>query len=515
MNIERQVGLRATMSDGVALVADAWIPEGTGPFPVLLQRLPYGRSVASTPVLPHPTWFARQGYAVVVQDCRGRGQSEGVFEPFVHEGPDGAASIEWAARLPFSDGRVATYGFSYQGISQLYAAALQPPSLQAIAPLMCCPDPYEGWFFEGGAMRWPFICFWAAQLAGQELGTGPVAFDMRALPASAALGPTPPAWFVDWTSHPTDDEFWDARRPDLSRITVPAFTVLGWFDDFSSGTAELIRRLDARAWCGPWAHMPWGSLHSGVDFGADASPAPVHDALLRFFDEAFGMRGASLGAPEVNYHVINEGWRSSRTWPPTPSVESTWHAASPTGNANSRWGDGVLTTEPLPTLPSVIVSEPHVPVPGDPAGYQDESVVHDRRDVLCFTGAPLPGDLVIAGSPSVRLSTRCDQPSHDVVVTLCSVDEGHVARLLTSYAQRLLEPIPPNSPHQWEITLRPIAVRVRAGEQLRVTVSASRFPCYDRNPQTGTRSAATPPQNFSVATIQLDSLSISLPIGNS
>src|SRR5262245_26233093 len=125
-------GLRAVMEDGVALVADAWHPPDGGRWPVLLQRLPYGRAVASTPVLPHPAWFARRGFAVVVQDCRGRGDSEGGFGPFVDEGRDGEATIEWAASLPFCDGQVVTYGFSYQGLAQLYAAARRPPALRGV-----------------------------------------------------------------------------------------------------------------------------------------------------------------------------------------------------------------------------------------------------------------------------------------------------------------------------------------------------------------------------------------------
>ncbi|MTB06937.1 MAG: CocE/NonD family hydrolase, partial [Actinobacteria bacterium] len=140
------------MADGTELVADAWLPSDGGRYPVLLQRLPYGRTVASSLVLPHPSWFARHGYAVVVQDCRGRGDSGGTFEPFVDEGADGAATIEWAAGLPFADGRVATYGFSYQGLNQLYAAARRPKGLCAIAPMMCARDPYEGWTYEGGTL---------------------------------------------------------------------------------------------------------------------------------------------------------------------------------------------------------------------------------------------------------------------------------------------------------------------------------------------------------------------------
>ena len=223
---------------------------------MLLQRLPYGRAVASTPVLPHPAWFARHGFAVVVQDCRGRGDSEGRFRPFVDEGSDGAATIEWAAGLPFCDGQVITYGFSYQGLAQLYAAARRPPALRGVAAMMCCPDPYEGWTYEGGCLRLPFVAFWSAQLAGQESGTGPVAYDVAALPVETALGDDPPPWFVEWLAHPHDDDYWAARRPDLAAIDVPVFTVLGLLRrllvghrpaDRGDGCRGGVRAVDAHA----------------------------------------------------------------------------------------------------------------------------------------------------------------------------------------------------------------------------------------------------------------------------
>src|SRR5207249_7774937 len=106
-----------------------------------------------------------------------------------------------------------------------------PPALRAIAPMMCCPDPYEGWTYEGGSLRWSFVASWAAQLAGQERGASPIDPDLDALPIATALGPEPPPWFVEWLDHPEHDEYWRERRPDLSRIQVPAFCVLGWFDD--------------------------------------------------------------------------------------------------------------------------------------------------------------------------------------------------------------------------------------------------------------------------------------------
>jgi uncharacterized protein len=539
-DVTRVRGLEVTLDDGVTLVADAWHPTDTtaGPWPVLLQRLPYGRSVASTPVLAHPAWLARRGYAVVVQDCRGRGDSTGVFSPFVHEGLDGAASIEWAARLPFCDGRVATYGFSYQGLAQLYAAALRPPSLRAIAPMMCCPDPYDGWTYEGGALRWPFVCFWAAQLAGQDVGTGPVPFDVGALPRSGALGADPPAWFTEWLAHPDDDGYWHARRPDIGAIEVPAFTVGGWFDDFSSGTADLVGRLGADAILGPWAHMPWSTVHGGVDLGPAASPAFVADALVGFFDRVFDHPGRFPARPdepvaEVRYFVLGAGtWRTAGSWPPPEVVVERWTAWSSSGNANSRWGDGVLAPPtrpvpgagpaaadpaparvPAPVPPSVLVVEPLVPYPGSGLGFQDESASEDRRDVLCFTSEPAPDATTIAGSPVVRVVVRADRPSHDVVVTLTMVDPTGRSRTLTGCATRVRpagEPRP--DPCTLELRLRPIAVEIGVGHRLRLDVSGGRFPCYDRNPHVADASPDTPAPDHVVATIEVWGAELDLPV---
>ena len=512
MNIERRLGLRATMDDGVELVADAWLPAGNGLHPVLLQRLPYGRSVASTPVLPHPEWFARQGFAVVVQDARGRGESGGTFRPFLDEAKDGAASIEWAARLPFCDGQVATYGFSYQGLNQLYAAAQRPPSLKAIAPMMCAPDPYEGWTYEGGALRWPFVCFWAAQLAGQDGRRPPLPFSTSAVPINRALGPTPPPWFDEWLDHPFDDEYWAARRPDLAAINVPAFSVAGWFDDFSGGTGELVGRLDAEAWFGPWSHMPWGTVHSGVEFGEDASPTPIWPALVRFFNRAFGRPGDPPPAT-VRYFVINEGWRESPSWPPA-ALPRRWATATPDGGAQSRWGDGALDpgerrTDPHP--PVVLVAEPQVPVPGGPIDFQDESSLHDRRDIACFDTEAFHDDLVLAGTPTVHVTTRCDRPRHDLVATLCVVSPNLSARVVTSYASRRLEASEPGAPIEWSLTLRPVAVRIPRGSRLRLTLSGSRFPCYDVNAHTAEQSPATEYAEQTVATIEILGAAVEIP----
>jgi putative CocE/NonD family hydrolase len=505
-----EAGLELRMDDGVTLVADAWRPHRGGPWPVLLQRLPYGRAVASTPVLPHPAWFARRGFAVVVQDCRGRGASGGRFTPFVDEGRDGAASIEWAARLPFSDGQVATYGFSYQGLAQLYAAALRPASLRGVAAMMCCPDPYEGWTYELRCLRLPFVAFWSAQLAGQDEHRAPVPYDVGTLPVAAALGPDPPRWFVEWLDHPDDDDYWAARRPDLAAIEVPVFTVLGYFDDFSSGTARLVSELNAEAVCGPWAHMPWGTRFGDAELGADAGPAPVAEHLIAFFDRVFSRDERAEPPERVRYFTVGAGWRGAPTWPPSHQVQR-WTATS-AGNANSRHGDGRLVEADAESgPPDILVVEPLVPYPGDAVAFQDESASEDRRDVLCYTGGPLPASLDLAGSPLATITASCDRPNHDIVVTLVLVAEDGTARALTGGALRC-SGCDPAVPSEHLVALRPIAWRVAAGGRLRLDVSGARFPAFDRNPHTDVPPAQARAVDTVVATIAVSRVVLDLPV---
>jgi uncharacterized protein len=507
--VVRKVGLEAVMPDGVRLVADAWHPPEGGPWPVLLQRLPYGRSVASAPTLPHPSWFASRGYAVVVQDVRGRGDSQGVFVPFVRETDDGAATVEWAARLPFSNGDVAMYGFSYQGLMQLGVAARRPPSLRAIAPMMCCSDPYEGWTYEGRCLRWPFVTSWAAQLAAQEKGAIPVVPNLEALPISKALGQNPPSWFAEWLAHPLDDDYWRARRPDLSAIDVPVFTVLGWFDDFSSGTARIIEVLDAEAVCGPWPHMPWGTRIGDVELGQDAGPVAAHEALLAFFDRV--LKGKGEAPPDrVRYFSVGRGWKWTPSWPPPHEVVS-WSTASD-GNANSRHGSGCLVEGVAdPGRPDTIVAEPLVPYPGGLQPLSSEAAAEDRRDVLCYTSPALTKSLSIAGSPVLELTTRCDRDTHDVVASLVLVDPDGAPRALSTGVSREL--VSPGQALQHSLSMRPIAWTCPPGSRLRLDVSGSRFPAFDRNPHTSSLSVAeTPREQHRVATIEVFRGRLGLPI---
>ena len=251
-------GVRCRMSDGVELVSDHYHPPQGGPHPTLLMRQPYGRDIASTVVYAHPIWFARHGYNVVIQDVRGRGDSEGEFYPFRNEARDGAETIAWLRARPESNGRVGMYGFSYQGMTQLLAAAEQPEGLVCIAPGMTACDLYHGWFYHNGALRLASTLGWGLQMlkadarrkrlreasdrleqAWANLGGA----DQRAAVSRSSCA----AWrrraaicarLVRSRREP--GEYWTSLdvSQSLDRISVPALHISGWYDTYLKGSID-------------------------------------------------------------------------------------------------------------------------------------------------------------------------------------------------------------------------------------------------------------------------------------
>ena len=237
--------------DGIRLDADIYRPDDPGPFPVLLMRQPYGRAIASTVTYAHPSSYARRGYIVVVQDVRGRGTSEGEFDLLVHEKDDGVDAIEWAAALPDSTGAVGMYGFSYQGSTQLLAAAARPPALRAICPAMPIWDAYADIAYEHGAFRLQSAMSWGIQLAAETARRRRDAAAHQALYAASRnlplweVVPARPAVlerldsdspYLAWLAHPRRDDYWAARSPCafLDNCAVPALWISGRYELRSS-----------------------------------------------------------------------------------------------------------------------------------------------------------------------------------------------------------------------------------------------------------------------------------------
>lgn len=512
--------------DGVRLDADLYRPRGEGPFPVLLMRQPYGRAIASTVVYAHPTWYAAHGYIVVIQDVRGRGTSEDVFHLFAHEVEDGFDSVNWAANLPGSTGTVGMYGFSYQGMTQFYAASARPAALKVLCPAMVGCDLYGDWAYEGGAFCLQANLGWAIQLAAEtaRLRGDAIAFQKlyrasRNLPLHDPV-PTRPAilqtlapdsFYHEWLAHPEPDEYWAQRSPDLRAVDLPMLHIGGWFDPYLRGTLHLYRAMANRSTrpqhllVGPWGHIPWGRCVGVVDFGPEAV-SPVDQLQRRWFDQF--LKGIDTGIlTEKSVRLFEMGsnrWQFFQTWPNRPC--QSYFLAS-TGLASVREDAGRLTQRcPDSCSQDVIVHDPWRPVPALgghaslPSGCFDRASIDCRADVLTYTSAPLRENLHLVGAVTVAVFCTADAPSFDLCAVLSEVHPGGSVFNITQGYGRVK---PEQSSAPLHITLQPTCAQVATGNALRLSLSAACFPAYPVNPGTGAQ-----PEQASLGEARIITLSV-------
>jgi putative CocE/NonD family hydrolase len=504
--------------DGVRLDADVYVPDGEGEFPVLLMRQPYGRAIASTVVYAHPAWYAAHGYIVVIQDVRGRGSSEGPFKLFAHEVDDGEDAVNWAASLPGSNGRVGMYGFSYQGMTQLYAAAARPPALKTLCPGMVAYDLYADWAYEGGAFCLQANLSWAMQLAAETArrqGKGDAYRTLYAAARSPALSDpccarsgilkqlAPDSFYHEWLSHPDPDDYWRSLSPqryESALLDLPMLYIGGWFDTYMRGTLHAYRAIARRShqpqhlWVGPWSHLPWGRRVGAVDYGAEAS-SPIDQVQIRWFDQF--LKGIDTGLlDDLPVHLFEMGqnrWRSFSAW---PEEQATAYFLKSSGLAamGDRHGQLIDQAAPSVSFPDVFVHDPWRPVPASgghtafPAGSFDRAALDCRTD-----------DLHLAGHITVELYCIADQPGFDICAVVSDVHpDGAVYNLCQGYrrvVQPLLQPLPSavsesSAPDRRDsllldrpltLTLQPICACVAAGHAVRLSVSAACFPAHAVN----------------------------------
>lgn len=516
-------GVKCRLADGTTLVSDHYYPAGVGPWPTLLMRQPYGRDIASTVVYAHPVWFARHGYHVAIQDVRGRGGSEGEFYAFRNEGRDGAETIAWLRTHAATNGRIGMYGFSYQGATQLLAAAEQPEGLECIAPHMTATDLYHGWFYHQGALRLSSSLGWGIQMLREDarrLGLREASdrledawANIRAQATQVPYGRHPavaderlPSYVRDWFSHREPGEYWSAQDVStrLDRIQVPALHIAGWFDTYLEGSIAGYRALREHAGsetarenqyliAGPWVHIPWGDRVGDVNLG-EAANLDTNAMLLRWFDHWLKNSGEFNDEPRIRYFALGANeWRCSDEWPGENGVELYLRSEEA---ANSRKGDGTLRLdvadgdEPR----DVFVYDPDVPVmaPGGPqalSGPLDQAALEMGNNLLVYTSEPAAREAEIFGQARVRLYATTSAAYADFTAKLVRVTVSGrtefvsigVARSSwlfrdTGYAADTI--------HPWEFTLEPTAFVLAAGERLRLEIASSAFPLYDRNPST-------------------------------
>ncbi len=493
--------------DQVRLDADIYRPDAEGTFPVLLMRQPYGRAIASTVVYAHPTWYASQGYIVVIQDVRGRGTSAGEFKLFAQEIADGEDAVNWAANLPGSNGAVGMYGFSYQGMTQLYAAAAKPAALKAICPAMIGYDLYTDWAYEGGAFCLHTNLAWAIQLAtetarlrGDKQAYQSLLSASRNLPLYDPL-PTrpevlknlaPDSFYHEWVEHSQPDAYWENLSPKthLKNVDLPMFHIGGWLDTYLRGTLNLYKDMAARSQyrqqllVGPWTHLPWGRKIGEVDFGINAI-SPVDRMQICWFDQF--LKGVDTGLnDQLPVWLFEMGSNTWQGFPTLPEFEHKTYFLSSYGIANIREDEGILsTTCPESGVDDILVHDPWRPVPalgghaGIPAGIFERSHIDCRSDVLTYTSEPLDFDLHLVGDVVVAISCSADKPSFDLSAVLSEIyPDGKVYNLTQGYLRcqdgtnRLTR----------KIQLQTICARITKGNALRLSLSAACFPAYAINP---------------------------------
>jgi putative CocE/NonD family hydrolase len=523
------------MRDGTRLRANIYRPS-EGRWPVLLTRLPYGKDLPIGSSVLDPVQAARRGYAVVVQDTRGRFASEGDWRPFEAEAQDGFDTIAWAADQSFADGQVGMYGASYFGFTQWSAAVQQPPALKAMVPSVTWADPLNGMAFRGGALELGVTANWSLMM-GLDVLMRQHRQDPRALGAAivglcreldtlatSGYASLPLREFEPLRRQPVAPLFFeriesplDPARLDAvsligkhAQVNVPTFNVGGWFDIFLADTIanfQEMRRLGrpTRLMIGPWTHVTRGDPVGGLSFGVGSQLSFVNlqsdfgRIQLRWFDHWLkGIDTGVMDEPPISLFVMGANvWRDEQAWPLARARITPLYLGA----------GGALSLEPPPSNESAdcFVYDPADPVPTRggatlmapqfPAGPTDQREIEARPDVVTYTTPVLERDTEVTGPIEVQLWACSSAPDTDFVARLVDVHPDGRAYNLTdgiiraSYARGSAS-VQPNQPYLYRIDLWATSNVFKAGHRIRLQVTSSSFPRWDRNPNTGHRFGA-------------------------
>jgi putative CocE/NonD family hydrolase len=518
--------------DYVRLDADLHYPDSLGEFPVLLMRQPYGRKIASTVVYAHPSWYASQGYLVVIQDVRGRGTSQGEFKLFTNEIEDGLETLNWAAQLPQSNGKVAMYGFSYQGMTQLYAAVHQPPALKTICPAMIAYNLYQDWAYENNAFCLQMNLGWAIQLASETAKLKGDQETFQKLYAASRNLPlldkipvnpnilkelAPDSFYHDWLNRSEDDPYWQNLSPEflLEKVDLPMLHIGGWFDPHLRGNFKLYQNMKNKSQfpqhliVGPWGHLPWGRKTGEINYGQSASSF-IDEYQIAWFDYFLKGKQSQLleKLPIQLFEMGSNQWRNLEAL--NSNQQQTFYLKS-NGLANIQENAGQLVTDLLLDMPKIIdtiVHDPWRPVPslgghaGFPSGSFERSHLDTRFDVLTYTSQPLTKDLFLQGEIKVEINVQADTASFDLCAIVSEVyPDGSVYNCSQSYRR-----VNTSETEQTILfSLQPVCMKLAQGNAIRLSLSGANFPAYAMNSGTKQFPYETKLIDYQVITLSIHS----------
>ena len=522
-------GVKVTMRDGVGLRADIYRPKQEGRYPVLLQRTPYNKAGGED----FGMRAAAAGYVAIVEDVRGRYSSEGEWYPFKWESQDGFDTVEWAAALPYANGKVGMWGGSYVGATQMLTAMAHPPHLAGICPVVTASNYHSNWTYQGGAFEQWFNESWTSGLAQDTLNrkiqsetnamSGAWKLPLREYPlfngpvkvdSPESLAP----YFLDWLAHPSYDEYWKkwSIEDHYADIQVPALHVAAWYDIFQGGSLKNYAGLKEHA--GNEAarrgqrllvivggHAGGGRQIGDVDFGAAAAEFNEGQVTLEWYDFLFkGVQNGFAKKPVRIFVMGANEWREEEGWPlaRARAVKYFLHA---TKAANSLRGDGVLSGEaPGSETADQFVYDPANPVPTTggplccdgghlPAGPRDQRAVEAREDVLVYSTPVLERDVEVTGHVMLELWAKSTAVDTDFTAKLVDVWTNGFAQNLTEGivrakyrgSQEKPELMTPGEVYKLAVDLWSTSNVFKKGHRIRLEISSSNFPRFDRNLNTG------------------------------
>ena len=524
------------MRDGVACATDIYRLEGAGPTPVLVVRTPYNKDGM---VGGRDTFdilrAVQAGYMVVVQDVRGRYASEGTFNPHIQETADGVDMFAWTAVQPWSNGIIGTFGGSYLGATQWLPAREQPPALRAMAPAITFSEGYEGCSYQGGAkvlhdLRWVVANIVPGEIerlmARRETPIeSEVPLDVDGAFAELPLATHPlireyAPFYREWLTHRTADDYWlqTSMSANYEQIGVPALNISGWYDIFLWSTFQNylgmkqrggtdLARQNQRLIIGPWTHMNFSGSFPEREFGWGGSAAAIDlpGIHLRWFDR--WLKGEDNGIdeePPVMIFVMGiDEWRREADWP-LPDTQYCPYYLHSGGLASIPHGDGTLSTiAPGDELPDVYLFDPLRPVPtvggqvilpgGNATGPRDQREVEQHDDVLVYSTPVLDLPVEVTGPIELILFAASSAPDTDFTGKLVDVFPDGRAMILTEgilrarYRNSFTEPelLKPGEIYELRLNLWATSNVFLPGHRIRLEVSSSNFPRFERNSNTG------------------------------
>ncbi|MEA5449967.1 CocE/NonD family hydrolase [Leptolyngbya sp. CCNP1308] len=507
VRLERRVTV--TAPDGTVLVADVYHPRTAAATPTILVRIPYSKQIKHilfARTIGH--LWASHGYTTVIQGTRGRYESGGSYDPpFLNEAQDGRATLEWITQQPWYDGQIGMWGGSYFGYTQWVLADQVDPGLSALIPQICSTDFYR-MFYPGGAFSLESALYWATlsygprdiPLPSEQLRRG---FEGWPLLEADDRAVQNIPFFDTWASHTERDRYWQAvdGTGRARQLQAPTLLMAGWYDPFLPTQLTDFEQIRAHAAppvaeatrlvIGPWTHantvtFPDGSRPRNYRFESIGPSLPWFDQQLK------GDPTMAYPDPVLIYVMGANTWRGESAWP-LPRTRYTAYYLHSNGRANTLNGDGLLSLEPPgeDEVSDRFIYDPQNPVPsaggtmlGPNAGIQPQNAVEERQDVLVYTTPLLRDAIEVTGPVQLRLQVSTTAPHTDFTAKLVDVHpDGTSYNVSEGILRRRYDKT--QTPTEIAIDLWPTSQVFFPGHRIRLEVSSSSYPRFDRNPNTG------------------------------